>query len=203
MKKALLVLAAVAMAASALAQGTIDFMNRNIPGANGGASYNVPLWVNGTQNGAVTPVGAGTLGVTVGLFEAGGTVPLVTSLLRSDTPANAAFFATATQTARTSQDAGTTPQLFVRAWTTSSGGFAAARTTPGAQWGEWSFTSQPLGGTPASGGLPVPTPGMTGWGPGTINGGFALELTPVPEPATVALGVLGVGALLLARRRKE
>jgi hypothetical protein len=202
MKKALLVLAAVAMAASALAQGTIDFMNRNIPGANGGASYNVPLWVNGTVNGTAGP-GAGTLpgGVTVGLFEAGGTVPLVTSLLRSDTPANAAFFATATQTARTSQDAGTTPQLFVRAWTTASGGFAAARNTVGAQWGEWSFTSQPLGGTPASGGLPVPTPGMTGWGPGPINGGFALEVT-VPEPSTVALGVLGVGALLLRRRKK-
>jgi len=188
------------MAASALAQGTIDFMNRNIPGANGGASYNVPIWANGSST-----VGAGTLpgGVTVGLFEAGGTVPLVTSLMRTDTPGNAAFFATATQTATTSQGAGTTPQLFVRAWTTSSGGFAAARTTPGAQWGEWSFTSQPLGGTPAGGGLPVPTPGMTGWGPGTVNGGFALELTPVPEPATVALGVLGVGALLLARRRKE
>ena len=200
MKKALLALAAVAMAASAFAQGTIDFMNRNIPGANGAASYNIPLWANGS-----TTVGAGTLagGVTVGLFEAGATVPLVTSLLRTDTPANAAFFATSSQTATTTQAVGSTPQLFIRAWTTASGGFAAARTTPGAQWGEWSFTSQPLGGTPAGGGLPVPTPGVTGWGPGTDNGGFSLQLTPVPEPTTVALGVLGVGALVLARRRKE
>jgi len=46
-----------------------------------------------------------------------------------------------------------------------------------------------LGGTPPGGGLPVPTPGMTGW---------AL----VPEPSTIALAVLGIGALLLRRRIK-
>jgi hypothetical protein len=197
MKKALLALAAVAMAASAFAQGTIDFMNRNIPGANGAASYNIPIWAAGS-----TTVGAGTLpgGVTVGLFEAGATVPLVTTQLRSDTPANAAFFATSTQTATTSSPVGSTPQLFIRAWTTASGGFAAARTAQGGQWGEWSFTAQPLGGTPAGGGLPVPTPGVTGWGPGTDNGGFSL--IPAPEPSTIALGVLGVGALVMARRRK-
>jgi len=196
MKKALLALAAVAMAASAFAQGTIDFMNRNIPGANGGASYNVPIWQLG---GGATSQGAGILpgGVTVGLFEAGATVPLVTTLLRSDTPANSAFFATATQTATTSQAAGTTPQFFVRAWQTSAGSFAGAR-AGGGQWGEWSFTSQPLGGTPPGGGLPVPTPGMTGFGPGNINGGYEL----VPEPSTIALGILGVGALFLRRRKQ-
>jgi hypothetical protein len=198
MKKALLAIAAVAMAASTFAQGTIDFMNRNIPGANGAASYNVPIWINGS-----TTVGAGTLpsGVTVGLFEAGATVPLVTTLLRSDTPANAAFFATSSQTATTTQAAGTTPQLFVRAWQNSFGSFAVAKLAPGASWGEWSFTAQPLGGTPPGGGLPVPTPGSTGFGPGPDAGGYSLTLNPVPEPSTIALGVLGVGALFLRRRK--
>jgi len=194
MKKALLALAAVAMAASTFAQGTIDFMNRNIPGANGGPSYNVPIW----SFGKVGTEGAGFLpgGVTVGLFEANGTTPLVTSLLRSDTALNAAFFATSTQTATTSSGAGTTPQLIVRAWQTSGGSFNGAKAA-GLQWGEWTFTPQPLGGTPAGGGLPVPTPGMTGWGPGPDAGGFQLT----PEPSTIALGVLGIGALFLRRRK--
>ena len=193
MKKALLALAAVAMVASTFGQGTIDFMNRNIPGANGAASYNVPLWAPNSST-----VGAGTLGVTVGLFEsATATTPLVTTLLRSDTPANAAFFATSTQTATTSLPAGSTPTLYVRAWQTSAGSFAAAKNGAGA-WLETSFTSQPLGGTPPGGGLPIPTPGMTGWGPGPVAGGFQL----VPEPSTIALGIVGIGALGLLRRRK-
>ena len=198
MNSRLLLLAAVlsgATGANAFAQGgTIDFMNRNIPGYNGGPSYNVPLWRFDDSN-----VGAGTFpgGITVGLFEAGATTPLVTSLLRTDTPANAAFFATATQTAVTTSLPGTTPQFFVRAWTTSAGSFFAARAN-GLAWAEWSFTSQPLGGTPAGGGLPIPTPGMTGWGPGPVNGGFPI----IPEPSTVALVAFGVGALLLHRRKQ-
>jgi MYXO-CTERM domain-containing protein len=34
-------------------------------------------------------------------------------------------------------------------------------------------------------------------------GNTALLLTPIPEPATLALGALGLGALLAIRRRKE
>lgn len=37
-------------------------------------------------------------------------------------------------------------------------------------------------------------------GLGTSGGGFIL--TPVPEPSTMAFGLLGIGALLLLRRRK-
>jgi len=198
MKKALLALATVAMAASTFAQGTIDFMNRNIPGPNGGPNYNVPLWQPNS-----TTAGAGQMpgGVTVGLFESqASTTPLVTSLLRSDTPANAAFFLTSSQTATTSLPAGSTPTVFVRAWQTSAGSFAAAQNSNGTfAWGEWSFTTQPLGGTPPGGGLPIPTPGMTGWGPGPVAGGYNLQ---VPEPSTFALGALGLGALGLLRRRK-
>jgi len=206
MKKALMVLAAVAMGASAFAQGTIVFANRNIPiaaggttgGGNGNGTYNVPIWnAAGTTPGVN---GAGTLpsGTTVGLFDSTGNTLLGSTLLRAD--ANSQFFATGSQTLTVpNSDAGTTPTLIVRAWEGSS--FANAKATQGQEWGEWSFTTKPLGGTPASGGLPITPPSMTGWGP--ENGaGFQLTQTNIPEPTTVAFGVLGLGALALARRRK-
>jgi len=197
MKKALLALAAVAMSVSAFAQGTIDFANRNIPGANGGASYNIPFYI---QGGAATLTGAGTLpgGTTVGLFLAGAAdnaAPIVSTLLRSDTPANAAFFATSSQTATIPGfAAGTTPQLVIRAWQGSS--YAAAKAGGGQYLPDTTFTAQPLGGTPPGGGLPIPTPTLTGL-IGPANNGFEL----VPEPSTIALGALGIGALLLRRRK--
>jgi len=195
MKKALLALAAVAMAASTLAQGTIDFMNRNIPGANGGPSYNVPIW----NCGKVGTEGAGVVpgGFTVGLFEPGSVTPIVSTPLRTDSPLNAAFFAISTQTATTSFPAGSTPTLIVRGWQGAS--FDAAKAS-GGLWGEWAFTTQPLGGTPPGGGLPVPTPGMTGWGPGPDAGGF---LFCFPEPDSVGLALLGAAAIWGKMRRRS
>jgi PEP-CTERM motif len=198
MKKALLALALVAASASsAFAQGTIDFINRNIGTiADPGVLYNVPIY---TQGGRATGTGAGNLpgGVTVGLFLAGAAdsaTPIVSSLLRTGTAVQSQFFATTSQTATIpSIGAGARADLLVRAWQGTS--FATAKGGAG-QYGEWAFTSAPLGGTPAGGGLPIPTPGMTGWGP---ENGTGLEL--VPEPSTIALGVLGLGALLLRRRK--
>jgi hypothetical protein len=54
-------------------------------------------------------------------------------------------------------------------------------------------------GTPAGGGTPITPPSLTGWGSETGSG---FELNIAPEPSTIALGVLGIGALVLARRRK-
>lgn len=199
MKKALLALAALAVSASTFAQGTIDFINRNISTvADPSVLYNVPIY---TEGGRATGTGAGNLagGVTVGLFVAGAdpsAAPLVSTLLRTGTAVQAQFFAVSPQTATIPNvGPGVAANLMVRAWQGSS--FAAA-SAGGGQFGEWTFTSQPLGGTPAGGGLPVPTPGMTGWGP---ENGTGFELHTVPEPSTIALGVLGVGALFLRRRK--
>jgi MYXO-CTERM domain-containing protein len=203
MKKALLVMAAVAMGASAFAQGTIIYANRNIPtlsgtgGGNGNGSYNVPIFQNGS-----TTAGAGALtgGVTVGLFTPDGNTLIGSSLLRSTTtPTDTSmFFAQSAQTFNVpGTNPGDTPTLIVREWQGSS--FAAAKGGAG-QWGEQPFTTRPLGGTPVGGGTPIPTPNMTGWGP---ESGAGIQLNPaVPEPTTVAFGVLGLGALVLARRRK-
>ena len=203
MKKALFVLAAVTMAASAFAQGTIIFQNRNVPTASGSGTYNVPIWeFGGTGSNA-----AGDLpgGVTVGLFDQAGTL-IGSSLLRTDAApsVNSGFFATAAQTLTVPNAApGSTPTLIVRAW---QGASLAAAKAPGStlQWMDEtsdprnSFTTKQLGGTPA-GGLPITPPGMTGWGP---ESGAGLTLTQVPEPTTIALGVLGIGAVALMRRRK-
>jgi hypothetical protein len=196
MKKALLALAIVAAGISTFAQGQIDFINRNIgTRADPQVLYHVPIFVAG---GRATGTGAGNLpgGVTVGLFEAGSNTPLVSTPLRTGTPAAGAVFRD-TLTATTSSPAGTTPTLIVRAWQGAS--FDAARNSTTLQWGEWSFTPNQLGGTPPGGGLPIATPGMTGWGP---EDGTGFELTIVPEPSTIALGALGIGALLLRRRKK-
>ena len=202
MKKALFVLAAVTMAASAFAQGTIVFQNRNIPTASGSGTYNVPIWeANGTGNNA-----AGDLpgGVTVGLFAQDGTL-IGSSLLRTDAAPslNSGFFATAAQTLTVPNAApGSTPTLIVRAWQ-GPGTFAQAKASGNQQYMDElsdsrnQFTSRALGGTPAGGGLPITPPGMTGWGPEAGTG-----LTLVPEPSSIALGVLGLGAVALMRRRK-
>jgi hypothetical protein len=214
MKKAVFVLAVCLLSGSVYAQTTVNgniiFANRNIPtlsgtgGGNGNGTYNVPFWEYNPIPGVVTGNGAGDLpgGVTVGLFQAGSTTPLATTLLRTD--ANSQFFATSATTVEVPGVApGQTAALVVRAWQGPS--LAAAKASPGIlQWldetihGRLAFTSRPLGGTPpAPGSTPVPTPNMTGWGPedGT---GFAFV---VPEPSTVALAALGIGAVLLRRRK--
>jgi hypothetical protein len=209
MKKALYVLAATAMAASAFAQGTIVFSSRTIDNAAGTGTYNVPIWgTDDNPNTKPTSGGAGDLagGTTVGLFLAStpdNGAPVnndqgqpAQTLLRVG--ASSQFMATSSQTAVIPGfAAGTQAPLEVRAWQGSS--FASASTTIGQQSGRWAFTSKPLGGTPAGGGLPITPPTMTGFGP---EDGTGVEMVrTVPEPSTIALGALGVGALLLRRRK--
>jgi len=222
MKKALIVLAAVAACASTYAQSssTVIFRNRNIattqpdsaaagyvPGGNNNGSYNVGIYANNGDSPIAndnSTIGAGTLpgGVTVGLFYQNN---LLGTAILGATTASAPFFVTPTTQELQIKDAngtvapvGSTPTLTVRAWTTSSGGFAQAKTDPTGQWGEWTFTSPPISGAGSPPSLP---PTLTGWGNQTVSTGLELN-TNVPEPSTIALGVLGVGALVLARRRK-
>jgi hypothetical protein len=217
MKKALLALSAVALSASALAQGTggtLLFRTLQIQNAAGTANYNVPIYASSkdnlqTVNGQQVYVanenstaGAGTLpgGTRIGLFTAGSTTPFFTSVLGT-TAAQSAFAvnpATATIAVPGSQPGQTVP-LTIRAWS-GAGDYAAAQATVGGNWREWTFTTRPLGGDTGTG-TPTTPPTMTGWGP--ENGtGYELNETAVPEPSTIALGILGVGALALARRRK-
>jgi hypothetical protein len=160
--------------------------------------------INGISTGDVPPeaglAGAGTLagGATVGLFAPGATTPFATGVLGTSAQTGAFVVTPASQTvAVPGSGPGTTPTITIRAWQGTD--FASAQ-SGGKSWGEWTLTTKPLGGDPGGGALPITPPTLTGWGP--ENGtGFELNAT-VPEPTTIALGVLGVGALVLARRRK-
>jgi len=91
--------------------------------------------------------------------------------------------------------ANSTVNLEVGAWSGSAASLAAAQGTPGAHWGLSAPVSVKLnndGNNPPD--LPATLTGLQA---------FSLQITPVgpiPEPSTLALGALGLGALLLRRR---
>jgi len=181
---------------TALAQGTIDFRNSNT----------FPLQVKDAA-GNVTTVGSSTgpLGpasVRVGLFIA--TTP-VTSILQM------------TMVGLTTNSPSTLP-LFVGTFNGNSPfpvpghpaaevvsfAFAAWSITTGALTYQAALTA-PTGyiGTSAIGqnyalGGAAPPAITFGTGPGQIQG---FTLNPVPEPSTIALGLLGAAALFLRRRK--
>lgn len=94
--------------------------------------------------------------------------------------------------------AGTSVQLEVRAWANSFASYDAAVAGGGLYGLSSPFTSSPLGGDPGGGGLTIPDPNIVG-NALAINNMQSFSL--VPEPSTIALGVLGIGALLLRRRK--
>jgi hypothetical protein len=187
MKKALLTLALLAAATSAFAaDGHIAFYNRNYIGTDG----NTMPATSPTTGGIFRPdgvTGAGD-GFTAGLFLASDTTfsnPLATIGFRPSSGSFSQVFTTTTDVIVTGSPVNSTPQLAVAAWET--GKTWATSSIRGSQV----FTSLPLGGQNP----PNPdtfTPGLTGFT------GFIMT----PEPSTYALGIAGLGALAMMRRRK-
>jgi hypothetical protein len=198
MKKALLLLAAVAMAAPAVfaADGSITFYNRNYQNAQGGNMDGLTGTTGGVVLDTPTGVGAGTLGagvITVGIFKVGSETPLATQTLRTAPAGFQSVFAAAGDIVVTGSPVNTTAQLFLRGWVTADGSFAASRAAGHYAGESATFTSLALGGNNA------PNPDVTALG---LTGFTGLVLT-VPEPSTYALAFTGIGALaMMARRRK-
>jgi hypothetical protein len=206
MKKALIALAAIATSASALAQGTITFFNNNIVDPTSGATYragifrdNEPLNPGDSDSlpaDTSTLVGAGA-GITAGLFLATDlNTPLATVTFRTTTAQE--VFAITQDVTVPGVAPNSTGNFVVRAWTTSYGSYTAAFNAADgiAQYGSGAFTSKPLGGTNPN--PPPPsffTPDMAPFA------GFEMDTSVIPEPSTFALGALGLGALLLRRRK--
>jgi len=207
MKKALLLLAAVALSAStfAAADGTINFNNFDVANVSGPGTYSPGVFLPGfTANGGnpklpaanPTPGGAGA-GYTAGLFLSGSATPFATSRFfntAADGSGLAGFewgFASGSDVNVPGAAPGTTPTLELKVWQTAAGSWD--NSTIRSQAGAGVFTPKPLGGQDPNGGTAFLTPALTGF-----NG-----LVLVPEPSTYALAFSGIGALVMVARRRK
>jgi hypothetical protein len=186
MKKLLVTLAALLVSVSSFAQGSVIFNNRTQAGDRPityGAGPNIG------QGAGSLPGAIAQLVLVTGAAGSETFTPLTpTTPFRTGNAA--AFFTEIRPFTVTGVQPGESARFVVRAWQ-GAATYDQAK-TGGGYWGESPiFTVDALGGTPAGGGLPVATP--------TLDNLSAFTL--VPEPSTIALGVLGAAALLFRRRK--
>jgi hypothetical protein len=183
MKKLLVTLAAVLVSVSTFAQGTVIFNNRTSAG-----DARITL---GSADG---PAAGSVAGMTAQLFLVNGstlTAVTPTTTFR-DTPAAAQYFLQQVIATVPGVAPGGNATLRLRVWQGPS--YEAAAGGNMMWFGESNdVLVNTLGGTPAGGGAPFPEPDLSG-----LQSFF---LTQVPEPSTLAFGVLGAAALLYRRRK--
>jgi hypothetical protein len=180
MKKLLITLAAVLVSASTFAQGTIKFNNRLTGQVDAPVSYLTPATGVGSQAGAMAQLY---------LIPATGAPVALTPATTFRTTSAAAMFYVNEPTSGIivpGVPAGSTANIQLRAWF----GAASYDAAPDTQRGVSNIIPVSLGGTPAVG-APIPDAVLTG-----LQG-----FTIVPEPSTVAFGILGAAALLFRRRK--
>jgi hypothetical protein len=178
MKKLLVTLTAVLVSVSTFGQGTIFFNNRTSAG-------DVRIYAPGGVNGA----GTAAPSVTAQLFlqTAPGVYSALTPATTFRTGAAASFFVNPLDVVVPGVAAGTPATVIIRAWDTAAGSYDAAALRGESQ----PLTISGLGGVNPQTGAIVPTPDLAG----------LQSFTLVPEPSTIALGVLGAAALLYRRRK--
>ena len=201
MKKICLLAALLVLPAVAFAQGRVNF-------ANAGFAINTNFTSVG---GTIGPANFARTPLRVGLFVGGaGEVNPANLLLAINNVGGGPAWAT-NQSAPFSGlfnggnnfeiqgNAGTAISFQIRAWSSAFLTFGEAQTawlagTPGVVIG-----SSSIGGiTPATGA--APTPNLFGAGASQIG---AFQVIPgIPEPSSIALGLLGLGAIALFRRKK-
>ena len=176
MKKLVILFVLIHAGISLFAQGTVVFHNRSLTDPVTGAIYHAPITAN-------------TVGASAQLFLVTGTVPSQTYTpipgLQTFRPApNNAFFTAPIVVAIPGVPPGTSgTRVVVRMWQGASYDTAAEK----GQSNE--IVLGALGGIPASG-PPITPPNLDG-----------LQPFMVPEPSTLALGLLGATALLFRRRK--
>jgi len=190
MKKLLLLATCLLVAVGAYAQGTVNF-------ANGGAGVNAPA-----TNGNTGTLAAPANGTFYAMLYVGASGSLSTDLSTNGVGGGAAqigttsagYFFGGTRTITTFAP-GTAITAQVRVWSSAAGAtwesIAGADSTTRSGAG---YATSPLFNV-TLGGNGIPNPNLVGMGPGFI-------VAPVPEPSSIALGLLGLGAVALIRRRK-
>lgn len=196
MKKALVFTAVLAAAVSLQAQGLVSFGNSGatavtLPGVTTRATATTPIWV-----GLFTTTdAAAVVDPSAGASLAGWTLSVPPVRMA----AIAGVFSGGVRTIG-NVDQGIAVRAQIRAWDISFGSDAAgyaACVNSGDTTKMWGFGSIPNVFTLGGGSLPTPAI--------TTQGGFAgMQLQyVVPEPSTLALGLLGaIGTLVLFRRRR-
>jgi len=201
MKKLVVLSIILATAVAGFSQGRLTF-------GNGTANVNAPDSENATTGGGAFVLASGSafkaqlwagapgalessfvaIGAPVN-YQAGGGAGYFVTVTRAMTNGTPANDGSGTVTFATT--AGSTVQAQVRAWRLSDGAtYAAALAANG-------FTGK---STPINVVLtesPTPAPELIGLQSFNITGGAV-----VPEPSSIALGLLGLGAIALFRRRK-
>jgi len=186
MKKIIIVIACMLAGVSAYAQGTVNFNNR-VPAATP-SPVDAPIFdVGGTTRLSGTGFYAQLYGAA-----AGGTLAAIGDALTFSTGRPGYILATGVDTTRSIP--GVTPggnaQVQIRAWSASAGSTYEAALAAGGAVGSSDVLTLATGG----GGAP---PGP----PADLVGLKSFSLNVIPEPSTLALGILGA-ALLVIRRRK-
>jgi hypothetical protein len=193
MKKLLVTLAAVLVSVSSYAQGTLAF-STFVSG-----QVNAPTYAPGQM--AINGAGAGTLGtvnaqlflVTGGPYVQGGSytlTPLTPATTYITTGTGRHVVVPSENVVVPGVAAGENATIILRAW---KGGTSYETATE-------FFGQTPFGGeaTVRLGGQPASGPAIT---PGNLTGLDGFELQVVPEPSTIAFGLLGAAALLYRRRK--
>ena len=178
MKKLLIALAAVIVSVASFAQGTVTF-NTRITGV-----LDAPV-LSGASGLGVGPDYTGELFVVSGATP--GVIAASKTPFRSGSELAQRYVTTVSEVAIPGVDAGGNVKFRFRAYKTSAGSWDAAGNDRGAS-ADFSIASGSLGGglTP-----PANLVGITGFSVGGV----------IPEPSTIALGVLGAAALLFRRRK--
>jgi len=195
MKKILLGLAVIGITASVFAQGTINFSSLVAPGNSRGT--NQTLSTGGTGTGLAS--GASFL-AQLYVGAAGVSDP---TLLSTNSGAGPAIFNTGGQAGyfaggpRTLAGValGATVTVQIRAWSSAFPSWEAAPITERTAL-SGAFAPNLIQIVTGGGGTPAgPPAALTGLTPYVIG-------VTIPEPSSIALGLLGLGAIALFRRRK-
>ena len=183
MKKALILIACLSGGLSAFAQGYVNF-------ANIGTGVAAPFH----DNNGTALTGGGYMVQLLAGTAAGSATDALTPIFSGNFASG--FFNAGSITVPAGDISGGSAFFVVRAWSTMGGtvlSYAAAQSTVGALWG----TTTAFQVTPQSSAT-LPPAALAGMPQLNGNGNM---IQTVPEPTVLALGVLGVGALLLRRRK--
>ena len=190
MKKLLIVLACVAATVMVSGQGTVDVRSKAGVSPN---NVDAPVF---DVDGITKLSGAGYLAQVLAGPTAGSLAPIGASYpFRTGSGAGYYDYAsTGAQVAIPTVTPGGTAFVQVVAWEAAAGSFATAKASTNFKWGQSGIITAVTGNPGAA--PPTTPPLMVGLT------GFSLGMnTAVPEPSTLALGLLGAATLLLRRRK--